>query len=130
MPAGPTVFLLDEDDAVRDAIAMALRAAGHTVAAFGSGRQFLEVYQPGATGCLVVDMDLPDLGAIELLRRFAALHAALPAIITSRRLRRRAPLGELPPGRILYLDKPFGIDELLQLISMALAAPPGSQPES
>jgi len=125
-----TIYLVDEDDAVRDAIAMALRAAGHPVVAFGSGRQFFDAYQPGATGCLVVDMDLPDLGAIELLRRFAASHAALPAIITSRRLKRRAPLGELPPGRILYLDKPFGIDELLQLIRMALAATPASQPES
>ena len=73
-PAGPSspgscpIFLVDEDDAVRDALAMSLRAAGHTVAAFGSGRQFLDAYQPGNSGCLVIDMDLSDVGAVELLR--------------------------------------------------------------
>jgi FixJ family two-component response regulator len=130
VPDGATVFLVDEDDAVRDAIALSLRAAGHTVAAFGSGRQFLDAYQPGTTGCLVVDMDLSDLGIVGVLRALAASPPALPAIITSRRLMRRAPTGGLPPGRILYLDKPFGVDELLQLIRIALAASSGSQRES
>ena len=66
----------------------------------------------------------------ELLRTLAASQAALPAIITSRHLKRRAPVGGLPPGRILFLDKPFGIDELLRLIRIALASASGSQPGS
>jgi FixJ family two-component response regulator len=109
---------------------MSLRAAGHTVAAFGSGRQFLDAHQPGNSGCLVADMDLSDLGAMEVLRTLAASHPALPAIITSRHLKRRSPAGRLPPGRILFLDKPFGIDELLRLIKIALARAPGDQPGS
>jgi two-component system, LuxR family, response regulator FixJ len=125
-----TIFLVDEDDAVRDALAMSLRAAGHPVAAFNSGRQFLAAYQREDPGCLVVDMDLADMGAAELLRTLAAAQPALPAIITSRRLKRRSPVGGLPPGRILLLDKPFGIDELLRLIRIALAPAPGSQPGS
>jgi FixJ family two-component response regulator len=128
LPEGSPIFLVDEDDAVRDAIALSLRAAGHTVATFGSGRQFLDAYQPGNSGCLVVDMDLSDLGALELLGALAALKAALPAIITSRRLQRRAPVGGLPPGRVLFLDKPFGVDELLRLIRIALASASGSEP--
>jgi FixJ family two-component response regulator len=130
LPEGPSIFLVDEDDAVRDALAMSLRAAGHTVAAFGSGQQFLDGYQPGNVGCLVADMDLSDLGALELLRTLAALHPALPAIITSRHLKRRAPAGGLPSGRILFLDKPFGIDELLRLIQSALAGASGERPGS
>jgi len=130
LPEGQSIFLVDEDDAVRDALATSLRAAGHTVAAFGSGRQFLDAYQPGDSGCLVADMDLPDLGAMELLHTLAASHPALPAIITSRHLKRRSPAGGLPPGRILFLDKPFGIDELLRLIEIALARAPGDQPGS
>jgi FixJ family two-component response regulator len=130
LPEGSPIFLVDEDDAVRDAIAMSLRAAGHTVAAFGSGRQFLDAYQPGNSGCLVADMDLSDLGAVELLRMLAASQVTLPAIITSRRLKRRAPVGGLPPGRVLFLDKPFGVDELLRLIRIALASASGSEPGS
>jgi len=106
---------------------MSLRAAGHTVAAFGSGRQFLDAYQPGNSGCLVADMDLSDLSAMEVLRTLAASHPALPAIITSRHLKRRAPAGGLPSERILFLDKPFGIDELLRLIQSALAGASGDQ---
>jgi FixJ family two-component response regulator len=130
LPEGPTVFLIDEDDAVRDALALSLRAAGHAVAAFGSGWEFLDGYQPTSPACLVVDMDLSDLGAMELLRTLAASQPALPAIITSRRLQRRAPVGGLPPGRILFLDKPFGIDELLRLIRIVLVGTSGSEPSS
>ena len=127
---GTTIFLVDEDDAVRDALAMSLQAAGHPVAAFNSGRQFLAAYQPGDPGCLVVDMDLSDLGAAELLRTLAASQVVLPAIITSRRLKRRAPVGGLPPGWTLFLDKPFGIDELLRLIRIVLASNSGNRPGS
>jgi FixJ family two-component response regulator len=130
LPDGATIFLVDEDDAVRDALALSLRAAGHPVAAFNSGRQFLDGYRPEVPGCLVIDMDLSDVGAVELLRMLAATQAALPTIITSRHLKRRAPVGGLPPGRILFLDKPFGIDELLRLIRIVLAMGSGSQPGS
>ena len=127
---GATIFIVDEDDAVRDALTTSLRAAGHPVAAFSSGRQFLEACQVGQPGCLVVDMDLSDLGAAELLRTLAAARVALPAIITSRRLQRRIPVGGLPPGPTRFLDKPFGIDELLRVIRIALAEASGNQPGS
>jgi FixJ family two-component response regulator len=126
LPRQPTIYLVDEDDAVRDALATSLRANGHRVAAFGSARQFIDAYRRGDVGCLVVDMELFDLGAVDLLRTLAATDMALPAIITSRRLQPRAPVGELPPGSILFLDKPFGVDELLRLIRVALGIGSGS----
>ena len=100
LPDVATVFLVDEDDAVRDAIALSLRAVGHRVATFGSGRQFLDGYRRGDPGCLVADMDLSDLGAMELLRMLAASQVTLPAVITIRHLKRRAPMGGLPPGPV------------------------------
>lgn len=126
LPEGIAVFLVDEDDAVRDALAVSLRAAGHPVAAFGSARQFLDAYRRGDPGCLVVDMDLPKGGAAGLLRTLALAEIFLPAIITSRRLRRNPLLGAPPPGRVLFLDKPFGVDELLRLIRMAMDTGSGS----
>jgi FixJ family two-component response regulator len=120
LPEGASIFLVDDDDAVRDALEMSLRAAGHPVAAFGSTRQFLDAYRSGSSGCLVLDMDLPDGGAVGLLRTLAVAQVAMPAIITSRRLRRIQAADALPSGCILFLDKPFGIDELLRLIRTAL----------
>lgn len=128
MPEDATVFLVDDDDAVRDALVMSLRAAGHPVAAFGSARQFLGAYRSGSLGCLVVDMDLPEGGAVGLLRTLAVAQIILPAIITSRRLRRIPTADGLPSGCILFLDKPFGIDELLRLIQSAMHMSPGNPP--
>lgn len=128
LPDGATIFLVDEDAAVRDALAMSLRAAGHPIAAFGSARQFLDAYRRGDPGCLVVDMDLPEGGAVGLLRTLEVAEVILPAIITSRRLIRNTAVGASPPGRILFLDKPFGIDELLRLIRRATDTGFGSQP--
>jgi FixJ family two-component response regulator len=107
---------------------MSLRAAGQSVAAFGSARQFLEAYESGSPGCLVVDMDLPEGGAVGLLQTLAAAQTILPAIITSRRLRRIPAADGLPSGRVLFLEKPFGIDDLLRLIRSAMDMSPGNSP--
>lgn len=114
------VFVVDEDDAVRDAVATSLRAAGFAVAAFASARQFLEVYRVGQRGCLIVDADHPD-GENELLRMLATSELALPAIVTSRRLRRRTLAPALTALPVLLLEKPFGVDDLLPLISAVIA---------
>jgi DNA-binding response OmpR family regulator len=73
-------------------------------------------------------MDLPEGGAVELLRMLAAERGILPAIITSRRLRRIPAANGLASGSILFLDKPFGIDELLRLIRSAMDMRPGNPP--
>jgi two-component system, LuxR family, response regulator FixJ len=127
-PEDATVFLVDEDDAVRDALATSLRAAGYPVAAFSSARQFLDVYRSGSPGCLVVDMDVPEGGAVGLLQMLTVAQIILPAIITSRRLRRIPAAAGLPSGSILFLDKPFGIDDLLRLIGSAMDMSPGKPP--
>ena len=126
-PEAATIFLVDGDAAVRDALVVSLRAAGHRVAPFGSAVQFLGAYRPGEPGCLVVDMDLADLGAAELLRTLAASQVALPTIVTSRRLRRRGPADGFPSGT-LFLDKPFDIEELLGLVRTLLQPGSGDAP--
>ena len=109
------VILVDDDDAVRDAVATSLRTAGFTVVTFGSARQLLDEHRAGRRGCLVVDLDLPDI-EVELLRMLS-----LPTIVTSRRLRRRALARALAPLPVVLLEKPFGIDDLLPLVRAALA---------
>ena len=118
----PTIFLVDADEAVRDAVASALRAAGFRARAFGAAQPFLAAYRPGHPACLVVDLDLPGMDGIELLRALAAAGHVLPTIVTSRRLRRRALADLRGPLPSLVLQKPFGVDELLPLIRGALAS--------
>ena len=113
------IFLVDDDEAVRDAVAISLRAAGFRVVACGSARQLLESYRDGQRGCLVVDLDLPDLEM--LLRMSASTKLSLPTIMTSRRLRRRVIARAFASLPAVLLEKPFGIDDLLPLVKAAIA---------
>ncbi len=124
-PEQPTIFLVDGDEAVRDAVASALQAAGFRACAFDSGQQFLAAYRPGQRACLVVDLDLPDMDGLALLRLLVADERALPTIVTSRRLRRAALANVLAPLPTLLLQKPFGVDDLLPLIRDAIAIAAG-----
>lgn len=118
------VFVLDEDAAVRDAVAAALEAAGVEVRGFASAEAFLEVELPARPACLVVDIDLPKMGGLALFDILAARGIRLPTIVTSRRLR---PLARRD---LLLLEKPFGEDELIPVIRRMLALRTVSDPAS
>jgi FixJ family two-component response regulator len=126
-PAGDVlVFLVDDDEAVRDAVATALQGAGFAVASFGSAWQFLDAYRVGQPGCLIVDADLPGVEP-DLLRILASSELPLPVIITSRRLRRRAMAPTLGAFAAVWLEKPFGVDDLLPLVNAAIASNSGRE---
>lgn len=124
-----TIFVIDRDEAVRDALATSLEAAGHLVALFASARQFLDWYEPGQPGCLVVDLDLPGMGGAVLIAVLLARNVRLPAVVTSARLKNPKLIAGLPGGPIDILAKPFGDEELLERVRRALgpgeAAPAG-----
>jgi FixJ family two-component response regulator len=116
-----TVFVVDDDDAVRDALATTLAAAGFAVAPFRSARACIDGDRGGGPACLIVELDLPEIDGLALLRMLPDAGIDLPVIMTSRRLRRR----RLPDGLAAWvgmLEKPFGREELLRLIEAALEA--------
>jgi len=117
---GATIFVIDHDEAVRDALATSLEAAHHAVVLFASARQFLDWYEPGQPGCLVVDLDLPGMGGAALLHVLWARDVRLAAVLTSARLKRPARAAGLPPDGVEILPKPFGDEELLERIRRAL----------
>jgi FixJ family two-component response regulator len=111
-----TVFVLDDDDAVRDALTTALTSAGFAAAAFRSAAEFVEDDRIDGPACLVLELELPDIDA--LLRRLPQA-TGLPVIVTSRRLRPQRLPDELA-GCVGLLEKPFGHDELMVLLRAAL----------
>jgi two-component system, OmpR family, KDP operon response regulator KdpE len=111
-----TVFVVDDDDAVRDALTTSLTDAGFAAAPFRSAAEFIEAYRVGGPACLVTELDLPDIDA--LLHMLQA-GSDLPVIVTSRRLRRRRLPDELA-ACIGLLEKPFGHDELVVMVHAAL----------
>jgi FixJ family two-component response regulator len=111
------VFVVDDDDAVRDALSTALTSSGFAIAAFRSAAELIEGYRAGGPACLVVELDLPDIDALLPMLRKAG--ADLPVIVTTRRLRRRRLPDELA-ACVGLLEKPFGHDELMVLVRAAL----------
>ena len=77
----PTIFVVDDDGAVREAMRELLQEEGWTVEIYSSGEAFLEAYRPGREGCLLVDARMPGMSGLELLQRLKSQGGGLPAIM-------------------------------------------------
>src|SRR3954463_5352980 len=76
-----TVFILDDDDAVRDSLQILLESAGFTVEAFASPLEFLNSSAPGRAGCLLIDVRMPEMSGIEVQEHLGADKRQLPVIV-------------------------------------------------
>ena len=121
-----TVFVIDDDDAVRDALATSLRTGGFAAVPFRSAAEFIDAYRIGGPACLVIDLDLPDVDV--LLGVLPTLGASLRVIVTSWRLRRRR-LPDQFATCVGLLEKPFGHEELMGLVRTALR-PESGRPDT
>lgn len=116
----PTVFVVDDDDALRDAVRELIERDGRRVESFASGESFLEAYRPGRNGCLLVDARLPGLGGLALLQLLNARHHGLPSIIITGHGEISMAVEAMKAGTIDFIEKPFRQDELLASIDRAL----------
>ena len=66
-----TVFIVDDDDAVRDSLGLLMKSVGLKARVFDSAESFLENYKPADTGCLVLDIRMPGMSGIELQRELS-----------------------------------------------------------
>lgn len=122
------VFVVEVDEAVRDALTVLLDSAGYKVAAFDSSRAFLDSYQRTDRGCLLVDLDLPEMDGPQLVGTLLARGVRLPAVLMSARMRNLKLQLDPPPGVVTILEKPFGDHQLLERIEFALKVGTGRAP--
>ncbi len=116
----PTVFVIDDDDALRRAMERLLQSTGQPVEVFANAETFLQEYRPGRTGCLVVDARLPDLSGVALLERLKAEDHQLPAIMLTGYGDVTTAVHAMKAGAIDFIEKPVRPDELLASIQRAL----------
>lgn len=118
--AGPVVFVVDDDPAVRRALAFALDLEGFTVETFESGEALLLRERPMAPGCLVLDERLPGAYGLDTLRQLRARGVDLPAILMTSHpnapLRAAAAQAGAP-----ILEKPLMGDTLVAAIRRVVA---------
>jgi FixJ family two-component response regulator len=129
--AASVVFLVDDDAAVRKALARLIKSAGHCVETFGSARAFLDSGKPAYPhpACLVLDVHLPDLNGLELQRELAAARRILPVIFITGRGDIPTSVRAMKAGAADFLTKPVHAAELLEAIERALGAAVQAQEE-
>jgi two-component system CheB/CheR fusion protein len=116
----PTVFLVDDDDALRETMRELIAREGRPVEAFASGEAFLEAYRPGRKGCLLVDARLPGLSGIALLQRLKEERHALPSIMITGHGEISMAVEAMKAGAIDFIEKPASREALLAGIDRAI----------
>jgi two-component system CheB/CheR fusion protein len=116
----PTIFVVDDESSVREAMRELLQEEGWAVEVYSSGDAFLEAYRPGREGCLVVDARMPRMSGLELLERFKIEDGSLPAIMITAHADIRLAVRAMKAGAMAFLEKPVQYDELIVNIERAL----------
>ena len=117
----PTVFLVDDDAAVRDALGALFRSEGLAVSVHESAEAFLSDLPPDACGCLVLDLRMDGLSGIELQKMLADRNVGLPIIFLTGHGDIPMSVRALKAGAIDFFEKPADPDVLLTRVQEALA---------
>jgi len=114
------VLIVDDEPAIRRFLRTSLGAEGYNVSEAEDGRGALDAIRGGRIDVLVLDLGLPDIDGIEVVRRLRDLGSKVPIIVLSSRTNESAKVQALDLGADDYITKPFGVDELLARIRTAL----------
>jgi len=115
----PVVYVVDDDDALRDSLRWLLESAGYKVSAHATAERFLLAYRPGMAGCLVLDVRMPGASGLELQQELMRRAATLPIIFVTGHGDVPMAVEAVKNGAFHFLEKPFKDEQLLRLIDEA-----------
>jgi len=125
------VYVIDDDEAMRDSLNFLLDAAGFGVTLFDNAQSFLDALPGLAFGCVVSDVRMPGLDGIELLKRMKAQHSPFPILIMTGHGDVPLAVEAMKLGAIDFLEKPFEDDRLIAMIESAIRqAEPAARSEA
>ena len=114
------IYVVDDDDGLRQTLREVLEAAGHAVKDFPSCEAFLDAYKPGRGSCLLVDVNLPGMKGVELLRKLRDLGDKIPTILITGSSEISVAVEVMKAGANDFIEKPFERSDMLESISRAL----------
>ena len=120
MPTEATIYVIDDDDAVRQSLEFLLKAAGISVRGFESAQAFLDVLSTVEHGCIVTDVRMPEITGIELLKKVKQTRPELPVIVITGHGDISLAVEAMKIGAVDFLEKPFDDDHLLGAVRSAL----------
>lgn len=116
-----TVFIVDDDEAVRDSLGLLLRSAGHRARCYASARDFLKAFDPRDFGCLVLDIRMPGMSGLELQKHLAEIGCNIPIVFITGHGDIPMSVQAMKAGAVDFLPKPVKDTDLLRAIKQALA---------
>ena len=119
-PPSPTVFVVDDDAAIRKAVSRLLRSAGIAVAVFMSPTEFLAQYDPSTPGCLVLDMAMPQFNGLRLQAALGEKGSTLPIIFLTGHGDVSKSVQAMKNGAFDFLTKPVKDKNLLAAVRAAI----------
>ena len=120
MPAStPTIYLVEDDDAVRESLRALLECHGMAVEEYETGTGFLSNCRSDSRGCVVLDMHLPKVSGLETLMRLRQeLHSTLPVVMMTGQTDRGLRDKLIAAGATHYVEKPFDGEALVATLSV------------
>ena len=116
----PTIYVVDDDDSMRQAIALLLRTVGYTPVVFARPGEFLAKYDPDQHGCLVLDIRMPDMSGLEVQQQLNRAGSLLPVIFITGHGDIPMAVQSMKDDAFDFLTKPFRDQDLLDRINSAL----------
>ena len=116
----PKIFIVDDDDGVRDGLKAMLESEYQSVEVYANGRDFLDAYRPSRRGCLLLDLNMPVMSGQQVLDALAQKKATLPVIVITSVDDQKVKNRALQAGAVDVLEKPFDHGKLLDAIQRAM----------
>lgn len=117
----PIVFIVDDDDAVRNSLRLLLKSVGLAATALATAQEFLTKYDPQQPGCLILDVRMPGMSGLELQQQLNVRGATIPVIFITGHGDIPMAVDAMQQGAFDFLQKPFRDQDLIDRIQRALA---------
>ncbi len=116
-----TVFIVDDDDAVRDSLIWLLESVGLQATPFARARDFLDGYRPDQPGCLLLDVRMPEMGGLQLQQELGERGIQLPVLVITGHGDVPMAVAAMKQGAMDFIEKPWNEQHLLDCVQNALA---------
>lgn len=114
-----TVYVVDDDPAIRDSISLSLSLRGYHISQFASAEDFLNAFDPAWLGCVVADIRMPGMSGLELQAQITARGSKLPVVIVTGHGDVTSARAAFRGKAIDFLEKPFDDEQLINAIEVA-----------
>lgn len=114
------IYVVDDDEAMRDSMTWLLEGEGYKIACFDSAAAFLGAWRSSLRGCIVLDVRMPEMSGLELQEKLDSIGSHLPIIFVTGHGDVPMAVGALQRGACDFIEKPFHNEDLLARIERAL----------